>query len=121
MKKIFILLFLVGAILVGLKTQEVVAESRQGSTITGYTASTLIKRGDQKVYRITLLATSNGGNFTISDSLTIGATSDSNVKTEGSEATALNSKVYDFSNKPLEGSTGLYLTVTTANIVVEYE
>lgn len=46
MKKIFILLFLVGAILVGLKTQEVVAESRQGSTITGYTASTLIKRGD---------------------------------------------------------------------------
>ncbi len=114
MKKLLLVLFLV------LMATPVFAD-RNVSTITGYTASTLVKRGDWKVYRITLLATANGGNFSIHDVLTIGETGTSNVKTEGSEATSLNSKVLDFSDKPLEGSTGLYLTVNSANVLVEYE
>ena len=94
---------------------------RNVPTITAYTADTLIKRGDWKIYRITYVATSNGGNFAIYDSLTKAAGINSNVKTEGSEATSDNGKPMDFTNKPLEGSTGLYLVVTNANVIVEYE
>lgn len=94
---------------------------RDTSTIKGYTANTLIKRGDWKIYRISFVATANGGSFTVYDSLTAGEGSNTNVKTEGSEATSLNGKPMDFTNKPLEGSTGLYLVVNTANVVVEYE
>jgi hypothetical protein len=94
---------------------------RNTSTITGYTASTLIKRGDWKIYRITYIVTAAGGSFTVYDSLTIGAGSNTNVKTEGSEAVDKNGKILDFTDKPLEGSTGLYLVVSNANVVVEYE
>ena len=94
---------------------------RNVPTITGYTSNTLIKRGDWKIHRITYVATANGGSFTVYDSLTAGGGSNSNVKTEGSEATSLNGKPMDFTNKPLEGSTGLYLVVNNANVVVEYE
>lgn len=94
---------------------------RNTSTIKGYSASALIKRGDWKIYRIAYTATANGGSFTVYDSLTAGAGSNTNVKTEGSEATALNGKPLDFTNKPLEGSTGLYLVINSANVVVEYE
>lgn len=94
---------------------------RNVSTIAAYTSDTLIKRGDWKVYRIDFVATSNGGNFAVYDSLTKGAGTDTNIKTEGSEATSANGKPMDFSNKPLEGSTGLYLVVTNANVIVEWE
>src|SRR3990167_10231294 len=94
---------------------------RDTPTITGYTSNTLVKRGDWKIYRISFVATANGGSFTVYDSLTAGGGSNSNVKTEGSEATSANGKPMDFTNKPLEGSTGLYLVVNNANVVVEYE
>ena len=115
MKKIIL------AVLMGLSLITLAFADRNASTITGYTANTLIKQGDWKVYRISFVATANGGSFTIYDSLTAGAGSNSNVKTEGSEATSGNGKPLDFSNKPLEGSTGLYLVVNNANVVVEYE
>ena len=115
MKKIIL------AVLMGLSLITFAFADRNASTITGYTANTLIKTGDWKVYRISFVATANGGSFTIYDSLTAGAGSNSNVKTEGSEATSGNGKPLDFSNKPLEGSTGLYLVVNNANVVVEYE
>lgn len=99
----------------------VFADTRQSHTITGYTANTLIKRGDWKVYRITYIATSNGGNFSIHDTLDTGTTDSANVKTEGSEATSLNGKPMDFTNFPLEGSTGLYLTISNATVIVEYD
>jgi len=98
-----------------------VLADRNVSTIKGFTSDTLVKRGDWKIYRITFVATANGGNFTVYDSLTAGAGSNTNVKTESSEATSLNGKPMDFTGKPLEGSTGLYLTINTANVVIEYE
>lgn len=98
-----------------------VSADRNATTTVGYTSNTLIKRGDWKVYRISFVATANGGSFTIYDSLSAGAGSNSNVKTEGSEATANNGMSLDFTNKPLEGSVGLYLVVNNANVVVEYE
>ena len=99
-----------------------VLADRNTSTIKGYTASELIKRGDWKVYRITWYATANGGSFGIYDTLGgVTVISNANVKTEGSEATSLNGKPLDFTNKPLEGSTGLYLYVNNATVVVEYE
>ena len=94
---------------------------RNTSTIKGYSASALVKRGDWKVYRITFVSTSTTASFTVYDSLTIGAGSDTNVKTEGAEAVSGIGKVYDFTNKPLEGSTGLYLHIISGNVVIEYE
>lgn len=116
MKKILLVL-LFGLFLI----QPIFAESRIGSTITAYSESILIKRGDWKVFRITYVATANGGNFVIHDTLTAGGRLDSNAKSEGSEATSLNGKPLDFTNKPLEGSTGLYLAITNATVIVEYE
>jgi hypothetical protein len=117
MKKIILILlaiFLLGIVPVSFADRNI-------STIKGYTASALVKRGDWKIYRITFIATTAVGSFTIYDSLTKEAGSNTNVKAEGGEATVGNSKVYDFTNKPLEGSTGLYLVVVTGNVVVEYE
>ena len=94
---------------------------RNVSTIKGFTASELVKRGDWKIHRISFVATANGGSFTVYDTLTAGAGSNTNVKTEGSEATSLNGKNLDFTGKPIQGSTGLYLVVNNANVVVEYE
>lgn len=94
---------------------------RNVTTVKGYSASALVKRGDWKIYRITYIVTANGGSFTIYDSLTAAAGSNTNVKTEGGEATALNGKPLDFTKKPLEGSTGLYLVVNNANVIIEYE
>ena len=94
---------------------------RNVTTTKGYSASVLVKRGDWKIYRITLVSTSTNASFTVYDSLTIGAGSDTNVKTEGAEAVSGMGKVYDFTNKPLEGSTGLYLVIVSGNVVIEYE
>jgi len=93
---------------------------RNVSTTTGYNASTLVKRGDWQIYRITYTVSSNSGQFVIYDAVTdTGANAD--IKTEGSEATALNGKFMDFTNKPLKGSTGLYLYIVNCNVIVEYE
>ena len=94
---------------------------RNTSTTVGYSADTLIKRGDWKVYRISFIATSNSGSFAIYDSLEAGSTTDSNIKTEGSEATAANGKPMDFTAKPLEGSTGIFLVIKGGTATVEYE
>ncbi len=117
MKKIILILLVI--FLFGISTS---FADRNVSTTTGYSASTLVKTGDWKVYRISWYATSNGGVFGIYDSLTGNeALTNSNVKTEGSEATSGNGKPLDFTNKPLEGSTGLYLYINNATVVVEYE
>ena len=95
------------------------AESRITKTTEIYTASALIKRGDAKVSRIEYIATANGGGFSIHDALTQDVTTD--IKAEGSQATSGNSGVYDYSSDPLEVSTGLYLTIVNANVVITYE
>ena len=117
-------ILLVGLILlftgIMLTSQPVMAD-RNVSTITGYSASTVIKTGDWKIYRITYLATAAGGSFAIYDALTQATASNSSIKTEGAEAVSLNGKVLDFTNKPLEGSTGLCLVIKSCNVIVSYE
>ena len=94
---------------------------RNTSTIKGFSASTLVKRGDWKIYRISFVATADAGSFTIYDSLTSEESSDTNVKTEGSSEKTGGGHPLDFADKPLEGSTGLYLVVVGTNVVIEYE
>jgi len=94
---------------------------RNTSTIKSYTATTLVQRGDWKIYRITFVATANGGAFTVYDATDADGIATTTVKTEGSEATSLNGKTLDFTNKPLEGSTGLYIHISNDNVVIEYE
>jgi len=117
-KGIFILLMV--SVLAMIFAPQLFAD-RDVSTTVAYTSTTLIKRGDWKIYRISFVASANGGCFTIYDTLDGSTAADSNVKTEGSEATSGNGKPYDFTNKPLEGSTGLYLYINDAKVVVEYE
>lgn len=112
MKRIIILFLLIFSVF------SYALADRNKPTITAYTSDTLIKRGDWKIYRIDFIATSSGGNFTIYDALDA---NDGYEKTEGSEATSGNGKPIDFSNKPLEGSTGLYLKITTASVIIQYE
>ena len=114
MKKLFLVLLL------GLFIVTPVLADRNVATTKGFSSSQLVKRGDWKIYRISWYASAGNGNFAIYDSLNEGITNTS-IKTEGSEATSGNGKPYDFTNKPLEGSTGLYLIVNNAQVVIEYE
>ena len=102
-----------------------VSADRNVQTIKGFSVSQLIKRGDAKVYSIDFIATGAGGEFTLHDvddlsdiSIIDGSTT---IKAEGREATANNGKFYDFTNKPLEFSNGLYLRVVSATVVIRYE
>ncbi len=97
------------------------ARSHDVPTIAAYTSNTLVKRGDWKIHRITFTATANGGNFGVYDVLTAGAITAAGIKTEGSEATSLNSTLYDFTGNPIEGSTGLFLEIVTGTALIEYE
>jgi len=94
---------------------------RNVSTTKGFSANTLVERGDWKIYRIDFIVTSTTSSFTVYDSLTAGAGSDTNVKTEGGRAVSGDGDTLDFTKKPLEGSTGLYLVVDNCNVVIEYE
>lgn len=93
---------------------------RDTATIAVYNASILVKRGDAKIYSITFVASANSGNFAVYDatSLTVSGT---DIKAEGSEVTAAGSQFQDFSNKPLELSTGLYLSITDGTVLIRYE
>ncbi len=119
MKKIFLLLVLVTLFFV-----PVAFADRDTATVTTYSSTQLIKRGDAKIYSITFKATANGGNFIVLDALTnttSPAGSLTDIKAEGGEVTALGSQFQDYSNKPLEFSTGLYLVITDGYVILRYE
>lgn len=96
---------------------------RNTATTTIYSQSQLIKTGEAKIYSVSFVATANAGYFFILDSLTNTASGGSitNIKTEGSEATSGNGSFQDFSNKPLEFSTGIYLVVSNGYVIVRHE
>jgi len=115
-----ILAFMVLAV-IGLMCRPVFAD-RNVATNTKYDVSTdngLIKRGNGKVYRINFQATANNGYFYLYDSTSNGSADD--IKVIGSQATSKNSALLDYSQKPLEFSTGLYLYGTDCSLVISYE
>jgi hypothetical protein len=95
------------------------AGSRIVSSFAVKTSSGLVKRGDWKIYRIDFIPTANNGSFAIYDALN--SVTEGNIRTEGKSATSGNGISYDFANKPLEGSTGIYLVVDNASVVIRYE
>ena len=119
MKKIFLTFFL---LLIFVPS---VFADRNTTSIANKTSSELIKRGDWKVHKVSYNVTSNGGGFAIYD-VTSESVSDfidgsAITPAEGSQATALNGDTLDFSSKPIEGSSGLYLWINNASVCVEYE
>ncbi len=97
---------------------------RDTATVTTYRSSQLVKRGNAKIYSASFVATAAGGDFIIlnavSDTtLTTGAITD--VKAEGREATSNNSQFQDFTKKPLEMSTGIYVVVNSGYLTLQYE
>jgi hypothetical protein len=95
---------------------------RNTTTIAAYgNTGTLVKLGNWKLYRVTFTASVNGGQFCIYDETTYAGSAFADLKVEGGEATAKNSKLYDFTSKPLEGNNGLVLEVSGGTAIVEYE
>ena len=94
------------------------AADREAPSYAIYSSSTLIKTGDAKVYGLDFIATSANGNFALYDALT--SQTEANIRTEGQEATSGNSEHLDFTRKPLEFSTGLYLAINNGTIVIRY-
>lgn len=94
--------------------------SRHIITTTTYNSSQLIKRFQGKIHYISFVATSSSGDYILYD-----AVSDvkgfAAVKSEGSEATSKNSHFKDYSNNPLEFTTGLYLVIKDGYVTVSYE
>ena len=119
MKKILLFFILILFCFVG----NTFSETRIQPTITAYTSNQLVKRGDAKVYSATFVSTAANGFFCLLDALTNtnSGTTVTDMKAEGSEATSANSKFYDFSNKPIEFSTGLYIVVSNGFLTLKYE
>ncbi|KKL14168.1 hypothetical protein LCGC14_2518460 [marine sediment metagenome] len=96
---------------------------RNLATTTTYNSNTLIKTGPGFIYSVSFVATSNGGDFilldAISDTTDTGAFTD--VKAEGSEATADDGDFQDYTKKPLRFRTGLYLKINDGYAIVTYE
>ena len=119
LKKILVFSILFFSCLVGN-----VFSDRDVGTITTYSSSTLVKTGDVKIYSINFVPTANNGQFIIYDATdaTGGSGSDlSEIKAEGKEATSGNSQFQDYTNKPLEFSNGLYLSITSGYVILRYE
>ena len=93
---------------------------RETATITNYKTSQLIKRGEGRIYAVSFVATANGGNFILYDATSATQGFD-DIFAEGSEATSANSQFQDYTKKPLEFSTGLYIAITNGYAIVEYE
>ena len=93
---------------------------RENATVTTYKTSQLIKTGQGVIYSVSFVATANGGNYVLYDatSATAGWT---DIKAEGSEATANNSDFQSHKSKPIEFNTGLYLLITNGYVVLEYK
>lgn len=114
-------------LLLGLFFVSSVFADRISTTERGFTTSQLVKRGGARIYSIDFIATSNSGNFALHDSITNAGcitgdgSATSTIKAEGQEATAYNSKHYDFTDKPLEFLDGIYLFVNNATVVIRYE
>lgn len=96
---------------------------RDVSTIKAYNSSQLIKTGDAKVYSVTFIASNSNGDFILFDALLMptSTTTMTTVKAEGGEATSGNSHFQDFSNNPLEFSTGLYLFIKDGTALIRHE
>ena len=93
---------------------------RNTATTTTYHASQLIKTGEGLLYSVSFVATSNAGNFIIYDAIT--ATEGfGDVKSEGSEVTSAGSQFQNYTKKPLEFSTGIYIAITNGYAIVSYE
>lgn len=121
MKKIFTLVLFLFLLPIS-----VFADRGVGTTTTyraTTTTATVVKLGDAKVYSASFTATSNGGFFVILDATSNTTSTDSitDIKAEGKEATSLNSQFQDFSNKPLEFSTGLTIVVSNGYLTLRYE
>jgi len=101
-----------------------VLADRNTATVQTYNSSQLIKRGDGIVYSVTFVASANGGDFILYDNTiqTLGATEGlDDIKAEGSEVTSLGSQFQDFSDKPLEFGTGIYLVVNDGYVTLAWE
>lgn len=96
-------------------------------TTTAYNATTLtetlVKRGDARLYTVEFVASSDGGLYVIMDSLTNTTSTGSfaDIKSEGKEATSLNSHFKDYSKNPLEFSTGLMIVVQNGTLILSYD
>ena len=116
MRKTFLLLILVGLIFVPFAN----SETRGAPTVAAYSSSALIKRGEGRIRTLSFVATASNGKFVIYDGTTP-TTGWANMKAEGAEATSGNSNFQDFSARPLEFTTGIYLEITSGYVIIQYE
>lgn len=121
MKKIFLFLLLM------FLSTPVFSDNRISRTTTTYNATsqstTTVKLGDARVYYTGFVASAAGGFFVILDAATNTTSTDSftDIKVEGKEATSLNSQFRDYSDTPLEFSTGLIVIVQNGTLQLTYD
>lgn len=117
-------LYFVLSIFVFLLVPCIVHADRNTATTTAYNSSTLIKTGQGLLYSVSFVATAGSGQFVIYDATepTGGSGSDlTEIKAEGREATSGNSQFQDYTDKPLEFRTGIYIQITSGYAIVSYE
>ncbi len=96
---------------------------RNTATVTTYNSSQLVQRGEGKIYSASFVASANNGEFIVLDAVsnTVTSADISDVVAEGGEATSKNSQYQNFSDKPIEIGTGIYVVVTGGYLTLRYE
>ena len=124
MKKIFILVLMV---LVGISllfSNLMAEEARTIPYKSGYAnaANTVISAHGGMLYQITGFAGSANSNYSIHDSATVAAASDTNVLCEGGEATQYDSLTpINFGDEGIPFANGLVVITSTAKVAVLYK
>ncbi len=123
MKKIFILalMVLVGISLLFSNLRADVARTIPMKSKYANATNTVVTANGGTLYIITGFAGSANSNYSIHDSATAAAASDTNVLCEGGEATQYDSLVtIDFGTEGIDFANGLVVITSTAKLVVLY-
>lgn len=121
MKKLFIVLLVLGLFAVGITSSTKAATTRTTPhKFTTYTADTAVAQS-RTIYRITGVTTATNGVFGIYNIGTTGAAANANLAIEGGEGTAGDALPhYDFGPDGISLDTGATVLVTNCNVTVEW-
>ena len=120
MKKLIIVLMVLGVIFAGVMSSKADTTRTIPHKFRTFTANTAVAQG-ATIYRITGVTTAANGVFGVYNSATLGAVANTNLAIEGGEGTAGDALPhYYFGEEGISLDTGMSVVVSNCNVTIEY-